>query len=240
MKVANRKDARVILGLVREVCPQGVFPGRNGDEVADWEPDPFHILISTVLSQRTKDANTHSASAALFKEYYTPAQIAQAPFSRVRELIRPAGFPDTKARAIMEIARIVHEELDDRVPDDLERLVRLPMVGRKTANCVLSYAFHKDAICVDTHVHRISNRIGLVSSKDPEGTELALMDAVPRDLWIEVNSLLVKFGQTVCLPRSPRCGKCPIAPHCDYYASIFIGKGTGKVRGKRVGKPKEN
>lgn len=214
------KDARLILSLVRGVCPEGVFPGRNGDEVAEWDPDPFHVLISTVLSQRTKDANTYAASAALFREYHTPADISGAPLSRLKQLIRPAGFPEAKARAIKEIARIVHEELADEVPDDLEDLIALPMVGRKTANCVLSYAFRKEAICVDTHVHRISNRIGMVSTKDPEATEYALMKVVPRDLWIDVNSLLVRFGQKVCLPRNPRCAICPVAPHCDYFASL--------------------
>lgn len=214
------KDARLILSLVREVCPEGVFPGRSGNGSVDWEPDPFHVLIATVLSQRTKDANTHAASLALFHEYDTPAEMSYAPLSRLMQLVRPAGFPEAKARAIKEISRIVHEEMGDEVPDDLEKLISLPMVGRKTANCVLSYAFHKEAICVDTHVHRISNRIGLVRTKDPVETELALMSVVPRDLWIDVNSLLVRFGQRVCLPRNPRCRGCPVSGHCDYFASL--------------------
>jgi endonuclease-3 len=212
------KDARVILNLVKKVCPVGVFPGRNGEEVSEWPPDPFHVLISTVLSQRTKDANTYSASAALFQRFNTPKEIAQAPLAEIIPLIRPAGFPETKARAIKEIGRRVHKEMGDEVPDDIEVLLSLPMVGRKTANCVLAYAFHEPAICVDTHVHRISNRIGLVGTKDPEGTEMALMLAVPRDLWIDVNSLLVRFGQTICLPRNPKCASCPVAPHCNYFS----------------------
>ena len=216
------KDARVILELVRSVCPEGVFPGRNGEERADWEPDPFHVLISTVLSQRTKDANTFSASSRLFAEFDSPREIACAPEARVEELIRPAGFPKAKGKAIREISRIVHEERGDEVPDTLEELVALPMVGRKTANCVLSYGFGKEAICVDTHVHRISNRIGLCRTKNPEETEFALRKVVPRDLWIDTNSLMVRFGQTVCLPRNPRCPKCPVAPYCDYYENLYL------------------
>ena len=209
-----------MLGLVRTVCPNGVFPGRNGEEVAEWPPDPFHVLISTVLSQRTKDANTHAASAALFQEYNTPQEISRAPLSQIMRLIRPAGFPETKARAVKEIARRVQEEMGGEVPDDIEILLTLPMVGRKTANCVLAYAFHIPAICVDTHVHRISNRIGLVSTKAPEETEASLMRIVPKDLWIDVNSLLVRFGQTVCLPRNPRCRSCPVSPHCDHFSRL--------------------
>lgn len=214
------RDARLVLELVRGVCPKGAFPGRNGEEASDWPPDPFHVLISTVLSQRTKDANTYAASAALFKEYGTPEDIANAPLDKIIRLVRPAGFPETKARAIKEIARRIYEEMGGVVPKDMDVLLSLPMVGRKTANCVLAYAFHEPAICVDTHVHRISNRIGLVRTDDPEGTEVALMKVVPKDLWIDVNSLLVTFGQTICLPRNPRCTGCPVASHCDYFSSL--------------------
>ncbi len=233
------KDARLILELVRKACPRGAFPGRNGEEVSDWPPDPFHVLISTVLSQRTKDANTYAASAALFKEYDTPEDIAQAPLDKIIRLVRPAGFPETKARAIKEIARRVHEEMGGEVPKDMDALLSLPMVGRKTANCVLAYAFHEPAVCVDTHVHRISNRIGLVRTDDPEGTEMALMREVPRDLWIDVNSLLVTFGQTICLPRNPRCTGCPVAPHCDYFSNLRASTtSTGNLRTKKGRKPK--
>lgn len=240
------RDARCILELVRKACPEGVFPGRNGGQESDWEPDPFHVLISTVLSQRTRDANTHAAASRLFAEYGTPAEIAHAPPGLVEELIRPAGFPQAKGRAIREISRIIHEERGDMVPDSLEELVALPMVGRKTANCVISYGFGRPAICVDTHVHRISNRIGLCHTKGPEETEHALRATVPRDLWIDVNSLLVKFGQTVCLPRVPRCGACPVAPHCDYYEQVFLRqqasdrKGSGPSARRHGPKPQAN
>ena len=230
------KPVKEIMEGVREICPDGVFPGRDGVQVADWEVDPFHVLISTVLSQRTKDQNTFHASARLFAEYDTPATLAAAPLRHLQDLIRPAGFPQVKARAIKEIARIIVEEKGGEVPSDLDELVSLPMVGRKTANCVRSYAFHIPSICVDTHVHRISNRIGLVRTKDPEGTEMELMSIVPKELWIDVNSLLVRFGQKICLPRNPRCGLCPLTSWCDYHAQLQKGRPMIRLGRKR---PKE-
>ncbi len=221
------KDPRRILSLMRNTIKVGVFPGSKEGKKAGWPSDPFHVLISTVLSQRTRDQNTANASDSLFREYDTPCQIANAPIERIGELIRPAGFPNQKAKAIKEISRRIHEEMNDEVPDSLEDLIILPMVGRKTANCVLSYAFHIPAICVDTHVHRISNRIGLVVSDNPESTEEQLRKIVPRDLWIDVNSLMVRFGQLICLPRRPRCDECPISTNCDYYQEVVH---SGKVK----------
>ncbi|MEM0449732.1 MAG: endonuclease III [Methanomassiliicoccales archaeon] len=229
------KDARIILENMRRVCPEGVFPGHNQGRRGDWELDAFHILISTVLSQRTKDSNTFSASSALFREFNTPEQIANAPLDRLKSLVRPAGFPEAKAKAIKEIARIIHEEMGGQVPADREELMRLPMVGRKTANCVLAYAFKKDAICVDTHVHRISNRIGLVRTNDPEETELALMKIIPQELWRDVNSYMVRFGQRICLPRNPRCYRCPLTKFCDFYTISEKGE---KVRSHASRTPK--
>lgn len=216
------KPARRIIELIRSICPEGAFPGRGDRGHASWTPDPFHVLISTVLSQRTRDKNTHVASSRLFAKYDSPKALAKAPTSRIEGLIRPAGFPKTKAKAIKEISRIVVEEYQGIVPSDIESLTAMPMVGRKTANCVRSYAFHIPSICVDTHVHRISNRIGLVSAKDPDKTEKELEKVVPKELWIDVNSLMVRFGQKVCLPRNPRCASCPVAPYCDYYVEVFL------------------
>jgi len=220
------KDVEKIMGLIKGICPEGVFPGNSGDHKVSWRIDPFHVLISTVLSQRTKDRNTFNASSRLFKEFNTPREIAKAPLETLEELIRPSGFPKAKAMAIKEISRRVHEEMGGEVPKTIEELLTLPMVGRKTANCVLSYGFGIDAICVDTHVHRISNRIGLVKTRNPEETEYALKKIVPKHLWIDVNSLLVRFGQTVCQPRNPHCWDCPICSFCDYYSKIYIKSRT--------------
>jgi endonuclease-3 len=216
------KDARSILSQLRDAVKFGVFPGMFEGKKAIWSPDPFHILISTVLSQRTRDRNTADASRRLFEVYNTPNQIAHAPLERLKELIRPVGFPEQKAKAIKEISRQIHEDMGDAVPNTLAQLVALPMVGRKTANCVLAYAFQIPAICVDTHVHRISNRIGLVISIDPEDTEMQLRRRIPRDLWIDVNSLMVRFGQTVCLPRKPHCNVCPISSKCDFFQGNMV------------------
>ena len=212
------KPARQIIERVRELCGEGAFPGRHVGQAGSWDPDPFHVLISTVLSQRTRDQNTHVASSRLFARFDTPSELMSAKLAAIERLVRPAGFPRAKAKAIKEIARRIVEDFSGKVPSEIEELMTLPMVGRKTVNCVRAYAFHIPSVCVDTHVHRISNRIGLVNAEGPEGTEEQLMDQVPKDLWIDVNSLFVRFGQKVCLPRGPHCWECPLTECCDFYA----------------------
>jgi endonuclease-3 len=224
------KPSRPIIEVIRGAIGEAAFPGHDADGKVEWRPDPFHVLISTVLSQRTRDQNTHSASLRLFARFDDPKSLADAPIEEIVELIRPAGFPAQKGKAIKEIARVVHYEMDDQVPSTVQELTALPMVGLKTANCVLSYAFHIPAICVDTHVHRISNRIGLVNSKNPEGTEEGLRKIVPKDLWIDVNAIMVPFGQRICLPRRPRCGVCPVSRYCDYYTNVFSKEREGARR----------
>jgi len=177
---------------------------------------PFRILISTVLSQRTRDENTEKASNQLFKIYKTPEQLAKAPIKKVEQLIKPSGFYKIKARRIVNISRDLVERFHGRVPDDIDDLLSLYGVGRKTANCVLVYAFKKPAIPVDTHVHRISNLIGWVKTKMPEKTEVELMQIIPRKHWILLNELLVTHGQNICLPRRPKCEICPIKKHCEF------------------------
>lgn len=195
--------------------PVAAYPGRHANGV-EWSHEPFHVLITTVLSQRTRDANTHLASRQLFDRFPDAASIASASEPEVEELIRPAGFYRSKAKSIIAISRMIEDDLQGQVPDTMERLLALPMVGRKTANCVLCYGFDQDAICVDTHVHRISNRIGLVSTAEADETEAALRLLMPRSLWKEVNMRLVPFGQDICLPRHPRCPICPIKKYCDH------------------------
>ena len=181
------------------------------------DSDPFRVLIRTILSQRTRDENTDAASALLFSKYSTPVAIAYAPVEEVEVLIKKSGFYHVKARRVKEVSRIIHEDYNDKVPDDLKELLSLPGVGRKTANCVLVYGFHEDAIPVDVHVHRISNRIGLVNTKNPDETELELMKVVPKKYWLPLNDLFVQFGQTICRPIGPKHEICPIAEVCDYY-----------------------
>jgi endonuclease III len=186
--------------------------------------DPFRILISTILSHRTRDENTTKATENLFSVYKTPEQLANADPKIVRSLIKPSGFYNMKTKNIMKAAKQLVDEFGGRVPDNEENLLKLHSVGRKTANCVLVYAFNKPAIPVDTHVHRISNRIGLVRTKKPEETEAALVDAVPRRYWLELNDLFVRFGQTTCKPIGPHCGACTLRGSCVYYRTVYAPK----------------
>lgn len=181
------------------------------------QKDPFKVLIATILSQRTRDENTHKATEQLFSVYKNPKALAEGETEKIEELIRPSGFYRVKAAKVKEVARIIREEYRGKVPDDLETLLALPGVGRKTANCVLVYGFGKPAIPVDTHVHRISNRLGLVCTSKPDGTEEALRRTVPERHWVALNDLFVRFGQTICRPIGPRCPECSVNSICQYY-----------------------
>ena len=176
--------------------------------------DPFRLLVACVISLRTKDAVSAASSARLFAVAATPAAIEALDEARIAALIFPAGFYRTKARQIRAIARRIAAEHGGRVPPDLGALLALPGVGRKTANLVLGLGFGVPAICVDTHVHRISNRLGMVRTRTPEQTEHALEAVLPKRDWIDINDLLVTFGQQVCQPVSPWCSRCPLAARC--------------------------
>lgn len=178
--------------------------------------DPYKVLVRTILSQRTRDENTDQATENLFSKYKDIYEIVEAPTEDVQELIKPAGFYRVKAGRIQEVSQILIDEYGGEVPDTLEELVKLPGVGRKTANCVLVFAFELPAIPVDTHVHRISNRMGLVNTKNPDETEVELSKIAPRELWIKLNDLMVQFGQNICKPISPQCEICPVNYLCDY------------------------
>ncbi|MFH1840236.1 MAG: endonuclease III [Nanoarchaeota archaeon] len=176
--------------------------------------DPFKVLISTVLSQRTKDANTTKASKQLFEKASTPKEILKLKSKELEDLIRPSGFYKQKAKKIKEICQIILKEYNGKVPDTIEEMIKLPGVGRKTANCTLVYGFGKPGVCVDVHVHRISNRLNLVKTKTLEQTESELRKTLPKKYWKTINNLLVKHGQNVCKSK-PKCENCPIKEHCD-------------------------
>ena len=182
--------------------------------VAQDSRDPFRVLIACLISLRTKDAVTAEASARLFRLARTPRAMVRLPAARIARAIYPAGFYRTKARTIKGLCRTLLAEHGGKVPDDLERLLRLKGVGRKTANLVLTVGYGKPGICVDTHVHRISNRLGIVRTKAPEETEFALRSVLPRRHWIPYNDLLVTFGQNLCKPVSPLCSTCPVEDLC--------------------------
>jgi len=181
---------------------------------------PFRVLIRTILSQRTRDENTDHASALLFSKFRTPEEIAQADIEDIEKLIVSAGFYHVKAARIKEVSQILLDEFEGKVPNTIEELLTLPGVGRKTANCVLVYGFKKPAICVDVHVHRISNRMGLVETRTPEQTEYELKKLVPRKYWLEINELMVQFGQTICRPVNPLHNICPVSDWCNYYRDM--------------------
>ena len=181
------------------------------------ETGPFSILIGTILSARTKDETTTKTVKALFLKYKNPKDLANAKVKDVEKIIRSIGFFHVKSKRIVEVAKIIHKKYKDKVPEDLDTLVQLPGVGRKTANCVLVYAFEKPAIPVDIHVHRISNRLGLVETKNPEDTEQELMKKIDKKFWIDINDTFVMYGQNICKPISPMCDVCKIKKSCKYY-----------------------
>lgn len=208
---------RILSGMtstMQEVKPPRMTALR---ELHEAETGPFSILIGTILSARTKDESTTKVVKVLFSRYRTAKDLANAKVKDVEKIIKSIGFYHVKSRRIIEVAKIIDSQYGGNVPDDLERLVGLPGVGRKTANCVLVYAFEKPAIPVDIHVHRISNRLGLVSTKNPEETEQELMKKIPKKYWIEINDTFVMYGQNICKPVSPMCDVCRIKKTCSYY-----------------------
>lgn len=178
---------------------------------------PFSILIGTILSARTKDESTTKVVKILFSKYKNSKELSNAKLKDVENIIKSIGFYHVKAKRIIEVSKIINSKYGGIVPDELEKLVDLPGVGRKTANCVLVYAFDKPAIPVDIHVHRISNRLGLVKTKTPEETEFELMKKIPKKFWLEINDTFVMYGQNICKPVSPMCDVCKIKKDCNYY-----------------------
>ena len=202
----DEEKIREILKRLNEIYTIRVFHDR----------DPYRVLVRTILSQRTRDENTDQATNALFEVYPDIYAVAEAPVEHVEELVRQAGFYRVKSRRILEVSKILIDQYGGEVPNDMDELLSLPGVGRKTANCVFVFAFQEAAIPVDTHVHRISNRWGLANTNHPEETEEVLMEKVPKELWIELNDLMVQFGQTICKPIGPQCDICPLNDLCQY------------------------
>ena len=182
--------------------------------LAERDRDPFRVLVACILSLRTQDTTTGPASDRLFAVAATPEAMLKLTPRRIARLIYPVGFYRTKARVILGICRDLLERFGGCVPDTIDELLTLNGVGRKTANLVVTMGYGKPGICVDTHVHRISNRLGYVKTRSPEETEMALRGKLPRRYWIGYNDLLVSFGQNICVPISPRCSLCPVTTLC--------------------------
>ena len=182
--------------------------------IAERTNEPFNVLLSTLISLRTKDEVTIEASERLFKKASNFKDIQKLNQNEIEKLIYPAGFYKTKALRMKEIANIIENEHNGKIPDTIEGLLKLPGVGRKTANLVVSLGFNKPGLCVDTHVHRITNRIGWVKTKTPDDTEFALRNILPQKYWRPINDYLVSYGQTICKPISPFCSKCGLNDIC--------------------------
>ena len=182
--------------------------------IAETTTSPFNILLSTLISLRTKDEVTLQASKKLFDNVSSFNDIINIPLKNLEKIIYPAGFYKTKAKRIKSIAKIILENYNGKIPDTIDELLKLPGVGRKTANLVISLGFNKPGLCVDTHVHRITNRFGWVSTKSPNKTEFILRKILPQKYWRKINDYLVSYGQTICKPISPFCSKCKLNEIC--------------------------
>jgi len=202
-----------VIKILKKELAVGTMPIVS--HLAENQRDPFMILISTLLSLRTKDEVTAVATERLFALAKTPAEMLKVPQAKIAKTIYPVGFYRVKARTIHSVCRDLIKRFNSKVPDDLDELLSIKGVGRKTANLVVSLAYGKEGICVDTHVHRISNRLGYVKTKTPDETEFALRAKLPHMHWIIYNTIMVAFGRKTCKSVSPLCSKCPVFKYCD-------------------------
>ena len=206
------RDIHSVMRILRLEVPQWETPIVT--LMAETYESPFRVLISCILSLRTQDATTAKASHRLFAAADTPQAMLRLSTRKIEKLIYPVGFYKTKAKNILDICRTLVKDHDGKVPDEIDELLKLKGVGRKTANLVVTLGYKKPGICVDTHVHRISNRWGYITTKTPEKSEFALRAKLPKQYWIEYNDLLVSFGQHLCRPISPVCSRCPVKKYC--------------------------
>lgn len=211
--MAGREEVSKVFQLIKKEMKK--YRNVLDEKWKKIERNPFTVLISCLLSLRTKDEVTAEASIRLLTKYKSPQDLANAPLEEVEKLIYPVGFYHVKAKRIKEISKYIVENFDGKVPDKFEDLLKIKGVGRKTAGIVMAYGFDKDGyLAIDTHCHRIPNRLGWIKTKTPEETERELKRVVPRKYWKELNHLLVRFGQTICLPVSPKCSICPLNKYC--------------------------
>ena len=208
----DEKNIEEVFKILEKTLKEGTMVNKFVKE----KYNPFQLLVATILSARTKDELTEYVSRKLFKKVKSPGDLLKLSKEELEKEIYPVGFYKTKARNLLKLAKILLEKYGGKVPDKFEELLKLPGVGRKTANILLSYAFGKPAIAVDTHVHRIFNKWGFVNTKTPEETEIALRKKLPKKLWKMVNNLLVSFGKNICKPINPLCEKCPINELCPH------------------------
>ncbi len=204
------------IAAVMQILKKQKFRQPIVTELADRTRDPFHVLISCLLSLRTRDETTAKASLRLFSAVDSPEKMIKLSPKKIEKLIYPVGFYKTKAKRIKEISRIIVKECNSKVPSDFDELMKFKGVGRKTANIVMVYGFNKEGMPIDTHCHRIPNRLGWIKTKTPEQTEEALKKLLPKRHWHGFNDLFVRFGQNVCKPVKPLCYACPVRKYCRY------------------------
>ncbi|MEJ5338635.1 MAG: endonuclease III [Aquificaceae bacterium] len=215
----RKEDLPTVLQIMKREYPRWHAPIVK--LIAQKRKDPLSALLCALLSTRTRDETTAEVCKRFLERIKSPQDLLKMDLDELQRLIHPVGFYRNKAKHLKELARQLVEEFGGKVPDTMEDLLRLRGVGRKVANIVLSEGFGKPAIAVDVHVHRISNRWGLVRTRNPEETEKALMQVVPQEYWRDYNRLLVAFGQTICRPVRPKCGECPVSAWCDYYRNNY-------------------
>ena len=209
----EENQINTVIKILKKELELGTLPIVS--HLAEDQRDPFVILISTLLSLRTKDEVTAVATERLFALASTPQEMLRVPLDKIARTIYPVGFYRVKARTIHHVCRELIKRFASKVPEDIDVLLSIKGVGRKTANLVVTLAYGKEGICVDTHVHRISNRLGYVKTKTPDETEFALRAKLPRRHWIIYNTIMVAFGRQTCKPVSPLCSLCPVNKYCD-------------------------
>ena len=202
------------IDLIVQILKKAKQPRSEFVNLMDTFNDPYLVLIGCILSLRTNDRTTYPATLRMLELAKTPHDMKEVNVKDLSKAIYPVGFYENKAKQIIELSRKIDEELDGKVPDEIEDLCKFNGVGRKTANLVLARGFSKPAICVDVHVHRIFNRLGYVKTKNPEETEFALRKKLPKKYWIDINTLIVTHGQNVCKPIKPNCTECLIEKYC--------------------------
>lgn len=214
-KEAIKKQEDERIDKIVETLKEADQPRSDFVHLMDSFNDPYLVLIACILSLRTNDKTTYPATLRMLELGRTPEDFAKCDVKVLEKAIYPVGFYTNKAKQIVELSKELVAKYNSKVPESIEEMIKFNGVGRKTANLVLSEGFHKPAICVDVHVHRISNRLGYVKTKNPEETEFALRKKLPPKYWIDINSLLVTHGQNICKPINPKCEQCPIKDYCN-------------------------
>lgn len=215
-----KKEIPLVINILKKELKKYKTP--IATEIASKTRDPFQVLISCLLSLRTRDQVTEVASKKLFQTAKTPQEILKLSTKRIEKLIYPVGFYKTKAKRIKEICKVLIKNYNSKVPDDFNELIKFKGVGRKTANIVLVYGYKKLALPIDIHCHRIPNRLGWIKTKNPHETEEKLSTLISKKYWHDFNDLFVTFGQNICKPVKPLCNICPVSKYCDYYEKVYL------------------